>query len=79
MTKETETKKHCSRCNTTKDITQFYNDRTKADGKQRYCKNCMSNYQKNGTNKYSKKVITQLLNREDMTLEKMRLFYGIII
>jgi len=39
----------------------------------------MKEYQQSGFNKYSKKVILSLLGREDMTLEKVRLFYGILI
>jgi hypothetical protein len=76
---KTETKKLCSRCGKTKPLSEYYNDKSQADGKQRYCKQCMSEYQKQGSNKYSKKVITKLLSREDMTLEKVRMFYGIII
>lgn len=40
MKKEIYTPKRCSQCNLTKDINEFYNDRSQEDGKQRKCKDC---------------------------------------
>ena len=74
-----EEAKHCKKCKRTYPLSSFYNDKSTPDGKQRYCKFCMKEYQKEGFNKYSKKVILNLLGRDDMTLEKVRLFYGILI
>ena len=76
MTEET---KYCKKCKRTYPFSSFYNDKSTADGKQRYCKFCMKEYQTSAFNKYSKKVILSLLGREDITLEKVRLFYGILI
>jgi len=71
--------KYCKKCKRDYPLSSFYNDKSTSDGKQRYCKFCMKEYQREGFNKYSKKTILNLLSRNDMTLEKVRLFYGLLI
>ncbi|WP_020142321.1 hypothetical protein [Terracoccus sp. 273MFTsu3.1] len=36
--------KHCSRCDTTKPIDEFYANKATADGVQTYCKACWKTY-----------------------------------
>lgn len=36
-----EEMKHCKKCDTTKVLTEFYNDKKSSDGKSFYCKQCL--------------------------------------
>jgi len=75
----TEIEKSCRKCKRSYPLHQFYNDKSSKDGKQRYCKYCMKEYHKSSENKYCKRTITKLLSRDDMTLDKLRMYYGILV
>jgi hypothetical protein len=43
--------KHCKKCNTGKDLSDFSKNRHRPDGLQRYCKICQRSYNKGHYNK----------------------------
>jgi len=78
-TKLKQEQKFCNKCETTLPLSAFYADKTSVDGKQRYCKSCVKNYQNNFTSKYSKKNITRLLSDPKVSIQKLRNYFGVYV
>lgn len=74
-----EETKYCNKCESHLPLSHFYNDKTSVDGKQRYCKDCVKKYQNTFNNKYSKKNITKLLSDPNITLQRLRSYFGVYI
>ena len=71
--------KYCNKCEQHLTLDNFYNDKTSADGKQRYCKHCVKSYQQDFNKRYSKRNIQKLLANPNMTLTKLRNYFGVYV
>lgn len=60
--------KYCSRCKETKDLTNFGNNKSKADGKQSYCKPCKIEQNNLHRRRYMRKY--RLSRRYKLTIEQ---------
>ena len=69
-------KKKCSKCKSNKDISMFYRNKAKQDGKQSHCKECHneinSQWRKDNPDKYSKYNCSPRRNKEMKIKSKMR-------
>ena len=59
--------KACSKCQTTKALQEFFNNKTRPDGKHHYCKPCHSQYQTNNPETTRRYV---LIREYGITLEQ---------
>lgn len=56
--------KQCSKCNKLKSVDDFHKDRSRADGLQRYCKQCKKRVDVNGKKEYEGKFMLYYLPKE---------------
>jgi transposase-like protein len=71
--------KYCNKCEQNLSYSEFYKDKSSADGHQRYCKHCVKQYQTSFNDKFSKKNITRLLSDPSVSIEKLRLYFGVYV
>jgi len=62
--------KHCSKCNTTKPVSEFYKNRAREDGLQTYCKPCMTAVNVAATRTPRGRVMNRARNRKSAELHR---------
>ena len=68
--------KHCKRCDTTKPLDDFYRNRSTADGKSAYCKDCTRAYMRDQQVKHADRIAAYEAANRDTRRAKARAKYA---